>query len=426
MNLNCVIDGALLTKYPPVITQGDLFPLAKNLKRDFFKEEMVKAVRSSINEDLCIVITFPSLLNEWQNLGTTSEPNVQDAIDYLDHLILEIVSKAELFRHYKINELRLRGTLCSLLPVTQIVRLTHTIADYFDLQGSCKKVIELMLKKFNVESFNTLKQAGFSHIDVLISGDNVSPILNSENLRWLLQTTSIFDYVNINLLLPPNYSETDRTLTLNSLLEQLVEISPDQITIKHDSTLPLETCAVQHPHRSRNQLVTSTRILTDMGYYLLAPGYFVKPDSAFARAQQDKTLKLNIDGFTLQEHCDVLGIGAGAVSVIANMFSQNVLEVDQYNEMLGNFGDAMEFGCVMNEDELLRRHVVKELLCNLYLDKTLIEQTFDIQFDQYFAAEIIKLDCLIQDELVLNTDYCLSITPAARLLIKNVCHVFEP
>lgn len=418
MNVNCVIDGALLVKYPPVITDGGLYPFAKNLKSDFFKEEMVKAVRSSINEDLCIVIRFPSL-------SKTGCAQTRDAIDYLDHLILEIVSKSALFEHYKIAELHLRGELCSLLPSNQIARLIQTLADYFNVQPYCKKVIEVVPARTEEASLARLKTTGFSHIDFLLA-PSYDDFLPSQALTDLFkQASHTFDYVCANIT---HCSELiGHNTKLPQLLEYIVKQSVDQVNITHDlSALPRETSLLQTTSGCRQQLVTTTSMLTKFGYYMLAPGHFVKPDSVFAQAQKNKSLHLNVDGFSLQEYSDVLGIGAGAVSVIANMFSQNVVDVDQYNEMLGSFGDAMEYGCIMSEDELLRRHVVKELLCNLYLDKTLIDQTFDIQFDQYFSSEITKLGCLINDGLVLNTDYCLSITPAARLLIQNVCHIFSP
>jgi oxygen-independent coproporphyrinogen III oxidase len=79
----------------------------------------------------------------------------------------------------------------------------------------------------------------------------------------------------------------------------------------------------------------------------------------------------------------------------------------------------------LNKDDLIRREVIKQLICNFKLNKQDIEATFDIQFDQYFAEDLKLLQTFIDDKLVtMNTDeICVSST--GKLLIRNICMCFD-
>ena len=43
----------------------------------------------------------------------------------------------------------------------------------------------------------------------------------------------------------------------------------------------------------------------------------------------------------------------------------------------------------------------------------------------YFAAEIERLDPLIEDELVSADDECIRVTPKGRLLLRSIAMVFD-
>jgi oxygen-independent coproporphyrinogen-3 oxidase len=54
-----------------------------------------------------------------------------------------------------------------------------------------------------------------------------------------------------------------------------------------------------------------------------------------------------------------------------------------------------------------------------------IETEFGIDFDSYFAAELKQLKLMAQDGLIRVGDHRLDVTARGRLLIRNVCKVFD-
>ncbi len=76
-------------------------------------------------------------------------------------------------------------------------------------------------------------------------------------------------------------------------------------------------------------------------------------------------------------------------------------------------------------DDLLRRAIIQKLMCQFELSVPAIEQAFPIVFAQYFANELAQLRQLERDGLVTLGPEWLSVTMKGRLLIRNVCMVFD-
>jgi oxygen-independent coproporphyrinogen-3 oxidase len=65
------------------------------------------------------------------------------------------------------------------------------------------------------------------------------------------------------------------------------------------------------------------------------------------------------------------------------------------------------------------------LMCNFELSIASIEMTYPITFTDYFSAETEKLRVLAQDGLLTIDNEWLSVTAKGRLLIRNICMVFD-
>ena len=76
-------------------------------------------------------------------------------------------------------------------------------------------------------------------------------------------------------------------------------------------------------------------------------------------------------------------------------------------------------------DDLIRKHVINQLICQFTLDLTEVERKFSIRFDDYFATEMQALQPLAADGLVVLRPSDITVTNAGRLLIRTVCMIFD-
>ena len=80
---------------------------------------------------------------------------------------------------------------------------------------------------------------------------------------------------------------------------------------------------------------------------------------------------------------------------------------------------------MLERDDLIRREVIKALICNFHLDKAAISAQFNLDFESYFETDLKLLAPFIADGLVIETDNALQVTLKGRLLIRNICMCFD-
>ncbi len=61
-------------------------------------------------------------------------------------------------------------------------------------------------------------------------------------------------------------------------------------------------------------------------------------------------------------------------------------------------------GCSLNQDDLIRREVIKRLICDFRLNFAAVEQAHGLVFREYFAEDLKLLQTFIDDGLVRMTE----------------------
>jgi oxygen-independent coproporphyrinogen-3 oxidase len=82
-------------------------------------------------------------------------------------------------------------------------------------------------------------------------------------------------------------------------------------------------------------------------------------------------------------------------------------------------------GLVMNNDDLLRKQVINQLICHFDLEITKFEEQWNIDFKEYFKSEMKQLDLMVEDGLVKVDEKSIKVETRGRLLIRNICMVFD-
>jgi oxygen-independent coproporphyrinogen-3 oxidase len=66
-----------------------------------------------------------------------------------------------------------------------------------------------------------------------------------------------------------------------------------------------------------------------------------------------------------------------------------------------------------------------DLMCRLELVKAQIEERYDLDFDRTFADELDDLEALAEDGLVVLHPDRIDVTPAGRMMIRNIASAFD-
>ncbi len=82
---------------------------------------------------------------------------------------------------------------------------------------------------------------------------------------------------------------------------------------------------------------------------------------------------------------------------------------------------TLECGLRLTQDDRLRRRVIADLICHGYADKGAVMD----DFDDYFARELAQIEPMQADGLLRVDDDGIRVLAPGRLLIRNICMVFD-
>ena len=82
-------------------------------------------------------------------------------------------------------------------------------------------------------------------------------------------------------------------------------------------------------------------------------------------------------------------------------------------------------GYQLSQDDHIRLAVISRLLCHTIIPKKEIDTEFGIDFDEYFAAELGRLETPCEDGLLLLSKDEIRATWLGRIFIRNLAMIFD-
>jgi oxygen-independent coproporphyrinogen-3 oxidase len=169
--------------------------------------------------------------------------------------------------------------------------------------------------------------------------------------------------------------------------------------------------------------------LTQNEYVFIGMDHFAKPDDELAIAQQKGELHRNFQGYTTQPESDLLGFGMTSISMLQDVYTQNHKRLKDFYQAIDSHQIPIEKGVKLTQDDLIRRTIIMELMCQFKLSAPDLESKyhlgFDLDFNDYFASELVGLDALEKDGLIQRWGDGIEVTPSGRLLIRNIAAIFD-
>jgi oxygen-independent coproporphyrinogen-3 oxidase len=153
--------------------------------------------------------------------------------------------------------------------------------------------------------------------------------------------------------------------------------------------------------------------------------HFAKPDDELALAQENGTLYRNFQGYSTHAGCDLIGLGITSIGMVDDTYSQNVKTLEEYHTCVSTGKLPVYRGVRLSVDDKLRRALITELICLFKIDISNFEQKWNINFSDYFAEELLQLAVMVNDGLIQLDKTTLHVLPRGRLLIRNICMVFD-
>lgn len=361
----------------------------------------------------------------------------ETALPYLAALHEEIALQAALYDPArKVRQLHWGGGTPTFLSEAQMTALMAATRRHFNLAGpeDSEFGIELDPREIRPGTLETLRAIGFNRASLGIQ--DFEPAVQQAVNR--IQSESLtgdvieaarrlgFRSVSVDLI----YGLPFQTLvTMGNTLDKVIALDPDRISIYNYAHLPerfapqrrLDPAAMPAPARKLDMLKLCIDRFTAAGYAYIGMDHFAKPTDELARAQAAGTLHRNFQGYSTHADCDLVAMGMTAIGTVGGNFYQNHKDLDAYITAVEAGRLPIERGLEPDADDRLRRAVIMRLICQFELRY----RDLPGDFRTSFATELERLAAMAADGLLQFDADGLVVTPRGRLLIRNICMVFD-
>jgi oxygen-independent coproporphyrinogen-3 oxidase len=340
-----------------------------------------------------------------------------------------------------VSQMHWGGGTPTYYPPADLERLFRAFARHFTFTADAEIGIEVDPRVTSDEQVALLRRLGFNRISMGVQDfapevqEAVHRVQSYQLTRALIARSREegFHSVNIDLIYGLPYQTT---AGFARTLEQVLTLRPERVAVYSFAYVPwikahmkhIPTAALPDARLKLELLALSIDAFTRAGYRQIGMDHFALPEDELARAVESRTLHRNFMGYTVQAARDMVATGISGIGDLQGAYVQNVKKLPDYYAALRAGRFPVERGLALDADDVVRRHVITQLMCNFHLDLSEVERLFGLRFAETFATELAELtgpDSPAAHGLVTVSRRAIDVTPLGRLFVRNVCMVFD-
>ncbi|MGK2951141.1 MAG: oxygen-independent coproporphyrinogen III oxidase [Thiobacillus sp.] len=432
----------LLQKYSVPGPRYTSYPTAPYFHTGFGEADWAEALGASApGRELSLYahIPFCDSLCYYCGCNMVATQDYSKTRPYLEALEHEMARTAALVDPQRVaRQLHWGGGTPTYLNPDDIRRLMAMMRKYFTLTPDAEISCEVDPRELTREHLVALRESGFNRVSFGVQDmdPDVQQAVNRIQSEFLIQQVLDwsrelgFSSINLDLIvgLPKQTVES-----FSRTLERVAVWAPDRLAVfgyahvpwmkKHQKLINEADLPDSVTRLGLQQAVNEA--LGAAGYVNIGLDHFARPEDELVRAQQNKTLWRNFQGYTTHKDCDILAFGASSISQTADVYMQNEKSLKRYQAGVAATGFAVERGIKLTRDDQIRRDAITRVMCDLELDFAAFGKEWNVAFTDYFADALTSLRPLADDGLVEIAPDKISVTPSGRLFLRNIGMCFD-
>lgn len=437
------INRSLIARYNLSGPRYTSYPTALQFTDDFNAKRYLSAVGATSKDDplsIYIHIPFCATLCYYCACNKIVTKDHSKSLTYTEYLKREIALHARQLGGRKVTQIHWGGGTPTFISPEEMNAIMECLHHHFELvpreQGEYS--IEVDPRAVNDDSIPFMASLGLNRLSVGIQDFDPKVQKAVNRLQSFEQTEKVivqarehgFHSINVDLIYGLPYQTEE---TFKETLEKVLLLSPDRLSIFNYAHLPnhfkpqaaIPKNALPNAEEKLKILEYTVGFLTRSGYVHIGMDHFAKPDDELAIAQREGRLHRNFQGYATRSECELLALGVSGISQLGNSYFQNQKDLDSYYASIENNELPLWRGVTLDKDDELRRDVIMQLICHFHLEFETIGKKHAIVFKDYFSKELENLKSFAEDGLVNIHNDGLEVAPLGRLLIRNICTVFD-
>lgn len=427
--------GPRYTSYPTAVEFGEDFAAA-----DYRRE--AQALPAGTPLSIYVHVPFCDTVCYYCACNKVITRNRRHADRYLGALAREIDAQSTLLDGAArgVEQLHFGGGTPTYLSPDQLESIMAGLQRRFRLldDDAGQYSIEIDPRSVGPDTVRNLRSLGFNRMSMGVQDFDPRVQRAVNRVQSPRQTWAVLDAaracgfrsVSVDLIygLPhQSVASFDRTI------DEVVAARPDRLSVFNYAHLPslfktqrqIDEAALPSPATKLAILRHTVSRLLDAGYAFIGMDHFALPDDELCEAARAGTLQRNFQGYSTHSGHDLVGLGPSAIGQVGSCYAQNDRDFAGYCERVAGDGLAVFRGIEIDAEDRLRREIIGALICRFEVDVAAIEARYGLCFEEHFAAELDGLREMAGDGLVTLAAKRIAVLPRGRLLVRNVCMLFD-
>jgi len=356
---------------------------------------------------------------------------------YVAALVQEMALQASLFDDGRpVEQLHWGGGTPTFLSAEQMRQLMQATRRHFRLRDDDggEYSIEIDPRTVDANDMAMLRELGFNRVSLGVQDFDGKVQKAVNRIQSEAQTLALiaaarreeFHSISIDLIYGLPFQNAD---SFSLTLDKVIAARPDRLAVFNYAHLPrrfkvqrqIDEEALPAPEEKLRILALTIQRLQDAGYVYIGMDHFALPQDKLTLALANGSLQRNFQGFSSHKQCELVAMGITAIGQVDDCYAQNLRDTDAYYERLKAGKLPVYRGVRLTADDRLRRRVIADLICHGYVDKAAVMD----DFDGYFAREVAQLAPMQADGLLRDEDGGIHVLAPGRLLIRNICMLFD-
>jgi oxygen-independent coproporphyrinogen-3 oxidase len=429
------VNGPRYTSYPT----ADRFVEA--FTENAYKEALEQRRLHPINQPLSIYVHIPfcESLCFYCACNKIVTKHHERSREYLDYLKKEIDLHLDyLGQKQVVSQLHLGGGSPTFFSDEEIKELFNKLKEVFVFSSQGEYSIEVDPRTVDSKRLKRLKEIGFNRLSFGVQDFNPDVQKAVHRVQPFDQVVSLmndahedgYESINMDLIygLPLQTPET-----FNETLDQVISLKPDRIALYAYAHLPQRFKPQRRIHEddippAKNKITMLSLAIEkflENGYIYVGMDHFALPTDSLAIAKRQGRLHRNFQGYSTQPDCDIIALGVSAIGRVGANYNQNAKELEDYYDHLNHGRFPIIKGLALSKDDIVRRAVIMEIMCQGRLDYESIELAYLINFKEYFSSEMNLLRNFQEKDFIELDDSGIQVTDTGWFFVRAIAMIFD-
>ena len=440
-----MIDFDKFSKYSKPGPRYTSYPTAPEFHEGFGAKEYVEILeKHDKTRPLSLYFHLPFCRSACYFCGcnvvyTSKEDKKERYIDYLEKELAILSQHLDTSR--EVIQMHFGGGTPTFFSTEQLTRIIAAIKKYFkNFSTEAEISCEIDPRFLTDEQLAVLVNNGFNRISYGVQDFNdevqkaihrIQPYDVTQNAVLMAKNAGIKS-INMDLIYGLPYQSFE---TFQETLRLAVSLDPTRLAVFNYAHVPwmkksmrkIDETTLPHPSVKLAIMRYTIDYLESHGYKMIGMDHFAKPDDELFLAIEKGELHRNFQGYTTKGGADLIGIGLTSIGEGVSHYVQNFKEMDEYEKAIDEGKLPVHRGLVLNEDDVLRKAVIMEMMSNFKLNIEGIENAFSVNFFDYFADAIEALKPFEEEGLVVVDKEAkkILVNTTGTLLIRNIVMPFD-